>query len=62
MIVPRRKVVRFKPVQSRTTGLQCRGTFKYCEIEIQIQIQYHFDSYQNSRFRFCVVHFSKAAL
>ena len=60
MIVSRRKVVRFKPVQSRTTGLQRGGTFKYCEIEIRIQ--YHFDSYQNSRFRFSVVHFSKTAL
>lgn len=60
MIVSRRKVVRFKPVQSRNTGFQHRGTLKYREIEIQIQ--YHFDSYQNSRFRFCVVHFSKTAL
>lgn len=57
MIVSRRKVVRFKPVQGRKTGLQHRGTFKYHEIEIQIQ--YHFDSYQNSRFRFCIVHFAR---
>lgn len=57
MIVSRRKVVRFKPVQGRKTGLQHRGTFKYHEMEIQIQ--YHFDSYQNRCFRFCIVHFSR---
>ena len=59
MIVARRKVVRFKPVQGRKTGLQHRGTFEYHELEIQIQ--YHFDSYQKGRFRFCihVVHFSR---
>lgn len=59
MIVSRRKVVRFKPVQDRKTGLQHRGTFKCHEIEIPVQ--YNFDSYQNSCFRFCihVVYFSR---
>ena len=38
MIVSRRKVVRFKPVQGRKTGLQHRGTFSIMKWKFKFNI------------------------